>query len=307
MSKDSSSEVPETPKRRPRKVVDFNLGHGPTDSATSLKMANDVNPNSVNSVIQGPVTEGSNEGHHGLDQRDQTNTRAEEGVLLGEESQISGEPQIKSAEGSSILSSGNESSVETVSVGTSLADDSTQKKEGEQKKNEDQVATVGGAHTEKADGVTQQGANGSSSQVGDLSTKSGTSSSSGASQNQGYDRRDRDRHRDRFNKRDYRQNHKGDGAQGNENVQETYDLTDVNLTEAEKSWLSSKDLKKRNISELTELATKLKIENAAGLRRQDLVFEILKRAAQIVDIHGSGVLEILPEGYGFLRSPDYNY
>jgi transcription termination factor Rho len=88
---------------------------------------------------------------------------------------------------------------------------------------------------------------------------------------------------------------------------EKFDLSDVNLTDEEKSWLSSKDLKSKNISQLTELATKLKIENAAGLRRQDLVFEILKRAAQIVDIHGSGVLEILQEGYGFLRSPDYNY
>jgi transcription termination factor Rho len=52
----------------------------------------------------------------------------------------------------------------------------------------------------------------------------------------------------------------------------------------------------------------LKIENAAGMRRQDMVFEVLKRAARLgEDIYGSGVLEILPDGYGFLRSPDYNY
>jgi transcription termination factor Rho len=88
---------------------------------------------------------------------------------------------------------------------------------------------------------------------------------------------------------------------------EKFDLNDVNLTDEEKSWLSSKDLKSKNIGQMAELAVKLKIENAAGLRRQDLVFEILKRAAQIVDIHGSGVIEILQEGYGFLRSPDYNY
>ncbi len=85
------------------------------------------------------------------------------------------------------------------------------------------------------------------------------------------------------------------------------DLTDINLTEEEKTSLSSKDLKSKNITQLTELAIKLKIENAAGLRRQDLVFEILKRAAKLGDIYGSGVLEILPDGYGFLRSPDYNY
>ena len=85
------------------------------------------------------------------------------------------------------------------------------------------------------------------------------------------------------------------------------DLSDINLTDEEKSWLSSKDLKSKNITQLSEVAVKLKIENAAGLRRQDLVFEILKRAARLGDIYGSGVLEILPDGYGFLRSPDYNY
>ncbi|MES2802514.1 MAG: transcription termination factor Rho [Bdellovibrionota bacterium] len=81
----------------------------------------------------------------------------------------------------------------------------------------------------------------------------------------------------------------------------------MNLSEEEKSWLNSKDLKSKNIQALTDLASKLKIENAAGMRRQDMVFEILKRGARLGDIFGSGVLEILPDGYGFLRSPDYNY
>lgn len=86
------------------------------------------------------------------------------------------------------------------------------------------------------------------------------------------------------------------------------DLNDIHLTDEEKSWLSSKDLKSKSITQLTDLAQKLKIENAAGMRRQDMIFEILKRAARLgVDIYGSGVLEILPDGYGFLRSPDYNY
>lgn len=86
------------------------------------------------------------------------------------------------------------------------------------------------------------------------------------------------------------------------------DLSDIQLTDDEKSWLSSKGLKTKNIQELTALAAKMKIENAAGLRRQDMIFEILKRAAKLnVDVFGDGVLEILPDGYGFLRSPDYNY
>lgn len=85
------------------------------------------------------------------------------------------------------------------------------------------------------------------------------------------------------------------------------DLSEINLSDEERKELNAKNLKSKDIRELTQLALKLKIENAAGLRRQDMVFEILKRAAQLGDIFGNGVLEILPDGYGFLRSPDYNY
>ncbi len=85
------------------------------------------------------------------------------------------------------------------------------------------------------------------------------------------------------------------------------DLSEINLTEEERKELNAKNLKSKDIRELTQLALKLKVENAAGLRRQDMVFEILRRAALLGDIFGNGVLEILPDGYGFLRSPDYNY
>ena len=84
------------------------------------------------------------------------------------------------------------------------------------------------------------------------------------------------------------------------------DLSDVTLTDEENKLLNSKNLKSINIQKLVDLAIKLKIENAAGMRRQDLVFNVLKRAAMLGDIFGSGCLEILPDGYGFLRSPDYN-
>lgn len=125
--------------------------------------------------------------------------------------------------------------------------------------------------------------------------------------NRNNNRRDfRNNDRDRFNSRN---NQQEDGVSPEVLQADTadIDLSDINLTEEEKSWLSSKDLKSKNITQLTELGSKVKIENAAGLRRQDLVFEILKRAAKLGDIYGSGVLEILPDGYGFLRSPDYNY
>ncbi len=125
-------------------------------------------------------------------------------------------------------------------------------------------------------------------------------------------RNDRNDRNDRNNDRNDRQDRYNGGNDMNDmpppaQAEQEIDMTDINLTEEEKSWLSSKDLKSKNITQLTELSSKLKIENGAGLRRQDLVFEILKRAGRLGDIYGSGVLEILPDGYGFLRSPDYNY
>ena len=85
------------------------------------------------------------------------------------------------------------------------------------------------------------------------------------------------------------------------------DLSDITLTEEEKKDLDLKNLKSKDIHSLTKLAHKLKIENPGNLKRQDMVFEILKRAGQLGDILGNGVLEVLSDGYGFLRSPDYNY
>lgn len=120
----------------------------------------------------------------------------------------------------------------------------------------------------------------------------------------------RDVRPDRNERNDRSYNNRGpqDDVAHDSGIQEQeVDLSEINLTDEEKSWLSSKDLKSKSITQLTELGIKVKIENAAGLRRQDLVFEILKRAARLGDIYGSGVLEILPDGYGFLRSPDYNY
>ena len=85
------------------------------------------------------------------------------------------------------------------------------------------------------------------------------------------------------------------------------DLSNITLTEEEKKDLDLKNLKSKDIHSLTKLAHKLKIENPGGMKRQDMVFEILKRAGQLGDILGNGVLEVLSDGYGFLRSPDYNY
>ena len=68
------------------------------------------------------------------------------------------------------------------------------------------------------------------------------------------------------------------------------------------------ELKDMKIKELTQMAKKFKIEGAAGMRKQDLIFSLLQ--AQIEQdglIYGEGTLEILPDGFGFLRAPDCNY
>ena len=68
------------------------------------------------------------------------------------------------------------------------------------------------------------------------------------------------------------------------------------------------DIKRLPISELNNLAKGLDVPGASGMRRQDLIFAILQtQAEQNGVISGSGVLEILPDGFGFLRAVDYNY
>jgi transcription termination factor Rho len=68
------------------------------------------------------------------------------------------------------------------------------------------------------------------------------------------------------------------------------------------------ELKERNITELSRIARTLEIPGASGLRKQDLIFRILQTQSEKEGhIFAAGVLEILPDGYGFLRSPDYNY
>jgi len=68
------------------------------------------------------------------------------------------------------------------------------------------------------------------------------------------------------------------------------------------------DLREKEITELNKMAGKMKIENSAGLKKHEMIFAILKtHAKNDEEIFGAGVLEILPDGFGFLRSPGYNY
>lgn len=72
--------------------------------------------------------------------------------------------------------------------------------------------------------------------------------------------------------------------------------------------MNLKELKEKKISELAALAREFNIDGAAGMRRQDLIFSLLQAQTDKNGmISSEGVLEILPDGFGFLRAPDYNY
>src|SRR5689334_11028483 len=68
------------------------------------------------------------------------------------------------------------------------------------------------------------------------------------------------------------------------------------------------ELKEMSIQKLTQVAKELNVAGATGMRKQELIFQILKaQTEQSGFIFSEGVLEVLPDGFGFLRAPDYNY
>jgi transcription termination factor Rho len=87
---------------------------------------------------------------------------------------------------------------------------------------------------------------------------------------------------------------------------------DVSETEGDSelsdNGLNLKALKAKKIGELAEIAKALRVEGASSMRKQDLIFAILGAQTEKSGlVYGEGVLEILPDGFGFLRAPDYNY
>ncbi len=81
-------------------------------------------------------------------------------------------------------------------------------------------------------------------------------------------------------------------------------MTDI----SELKQIKLQDLKLKTPAELVSLAEELQVENASALRKQELMFTILKNlAAREVEIIGEGVVEVLQDGFGFMRSPDANY
>ncbi len=72
--------------------------------------------------------------------------------------------------------------------------------------------------------------------------------------------------------------------------------------------MNLKELKEKKIGDLVQIGKELKLDGASGMRKQDLIFAILNATAEKNGaIFGEGVLEILPDGFGFLRAPDANY
>ncbi|MEK7210642.1 MAG: transcription termination factor Rho [Candidatus Binatota bacterium] len=84
--------------------------------------------------------------------------------------------------------------------------------------------------------------------------------------------------------------------------------TGVESEAVEENGLNLKSLKEKKISDLALIGKNFNIEGAANMRKQELIFAILQaQTEQNGYIYGEGVLETLPDGFGFLRAPDYNY
>ncbi len=80
------------------------------------------------------------------------------------------------------------------------------------------------------------------------------------------------------------------------------------ITDPDAPQLNLKELKLRKIADLNKMAKEFGIEGAAGMRKQELIFALLQAQSERGGvIFGEGVLETLPDGFGFLRAPDYNY
>ncbi len=91
-------------------------------------------------------------------------------------------------------------------------------------------------------------------------------------------------------------------------LDEEIEQYEAQVSAADGDRLDLKKMKDISISQLTDVANRLGVENPSGMRRQDLIFRILQRQTEQEGlIFGEGVLEVLPEGFGFLRAPEYNY
>src|SRR5499426_2943764 len=91
-------------------------------------------------------------------------------------------------------------------------------------------------------------------------------------------------------------------------VEDEAERLDAPRAELSGEKLDIRTLKEKSIAELTGIAKALDVPNATALRKQELIFEILRAQTERSGlIFAEGVLETLPDGFGFLRAPEYNY
>ncbi len=91
-------------------------------------------------------------------------------------------------------------------------------------------------------------------------------------------------------------------------AQEAEAIATASAAEGRRPGLNISELKEMSIQKLTQVAKELNVPGATGMRKQELIFQILKaQTEQSGFIFSEGVLEVLPDGFGFLRAPDYNY
>ena len=102
--------------------------------------------------------------------------------------------------------------------------------------------------------------------------------------------------------------HRGGGHQPPPQPDVAAEAAEHALNESKKPGLNITELKEMTIQHLTQVAKDLEVPGATGMRKQELIFQILKaQTEQSGFIFSEGVLEVLPDGFGFLRAPDYNY
>src|SRR6266853_1902420 len=83
---------------------------------------------------------------------------------------------------------------------------------------------------------------------------------------------------------------------------------ETNVEGSNQMSISLAELKEKNITDLAKIAKDLSIPGASGMRKQELIFQILRAQTEKNGlIFSEGVLECLPDGFGFLRAPEYNY
>src|SRR5438874_1108095 len=100
----------------------------------------------------------------------------------------------------------------------------------------------------------------------------------------------------------------GGGGGTGEDVADFDQETNAKYEQIKGGKLYIKDLQQMDVHQLHEIAKQEGIQDYIGLKKQDLIFQILRsRIRQNGLMYGEGVLEILPDGFGFLRSPEYNY